>query len=816
MQRVTPEEQKTINALQSSWVWVPNWTDSPPPNTNTAGRRVHFTRTFTLSSPPKQALIHLTADTRYKLFVNGNRVAVGPTRGSPSIWYYDTLDIAKYLRQGQNVLAFEVLRYFFGVRAAMPFQRTAVPGLSVVGGVETDNGVVEIGTIRKEEWEGRVDEGVLFPMGLVDDPFLHINERIAPVPPSPPVTPVLYGIKPLNGELAPWRLRPRPIPMHEESSMAVNTVRSCQSTLSAEEWTAGLAPYNSKPLILPANSSHTLELQADGHSTAFLRWVFQSTGSASTIHLKITYSEGYELNPRDYPFFRTKADRLDAENGHLLGPYDDIHLDIPAAGIKAYEPFWFRTFRLLRLDLSIGEQPVTLTSLTATQANYPMNVKASFNNPTDPDTSAIWSVSLRTLRNCMFDAYADCPFYEQLQYSGDSRSVGLFHYYLSGDERLMRQAISNYASSITAEGLTQSRFPSHVPQIIAGFSLYWILAIADHFLFFGDKPYTRSFLPRVDGVLEFFNNHIDHLGLVSGLPHDVWQYVDWVDTWGATDEQPDKGVPTSGRRSNRHTYFSLLYAYVLQQAARLVRDVGRPGYAAEYESRALALQTAVRRHCYDGHFFTDSTVDIAGDDAYSQHVQVFAILSGTAHPSDRARLLRASFAPGSGKMFAKCSYMMRFYALRAFSLAGDEVYESFWRESAWTPYRRMLAQNLSTWEEDDVRQRSDCHAWGSVPIYEFCAELAGVRPIEPGCGGVLFKPRLGLSEGVRAEIALGGGNMVSVRWWTDEDGEGEGEKVVKIVLRFEKAVRVVAQLPGEEREGHGVVDCLNLSWRGRV
>jgi hypothetical protein len=40
------------------------------------------------------------------------------------------------------------------------------------------------------------------------------------------------------------------------------------------------------------------------------------------------------------------------------------------------------------------------------------------------------------------------------RYSGDSRSVGLFHYLLSGDDLLMRQAITNFASSVTPGGLT--------------------------------------------------------------------------------------------------------------------------------------------------------------------------------------------------------------------------------------------------------------------------------------------------------------------------------------------------------------------------
>jgi hypothetical protein len=321
---------------------------------------------------------------------------------------------------------------------------------------------------------------------------------------------------------------------------------------------------------------------------------------------------------------------------------------------------------------------------------------------------------------------ADCLMVQR--YSGDTRAVALFHYLLSGDDRLMRQAITNFAASVTPEGLTQSRFPSQVPQVIAGFSLYWILQVCDHHLFFGDKKFSRSFVPRIDGVLEFFDSHVDSRGLVSGISEDVWQYVDWVTTWGATEEHPDKGVPTSGRRSNCHTYFSMLYAYVLKQAAQLLCDIGRPGNASEYVSRFESLIHAVRTHCFDGKFFTNSTADIADNFAYSQHCQVFAVLSGAAMPGDYERLLTQSFAD---RKFSKCSYMMQYYDLRPFSLAGDTAYEGFWA-SVWDPWRQMLTNNLSTWEEDDVRQRSDCHAWGSVRIYEYCTELAGVRPISPG------------------------------------------------------------------------------------
>jgi hypothetical protein len=200
--------------------------------------------------------------------------------------------------------------------------------------------------------------------------------------------------------------------MYEESRVGVNTVRACQTPIPAEQWAAFLS--QSKPLLLPENSSHSLELQADAHSTAFLRWVFRAVGNSS-IHLKVTYSEGYELESRSYPYFRSKGNRLDATNGHLIGPFDEVLLNLATEETVTYEPFWFRTFRLLRLELSIGPAPVTLVAFSATQVNYPLAVKAEWMDTSDTESHQIWDVSIRTLRNCMFDGYSDCPFYEQLQ-----------------------------------------------------------------------------------------------------------------------------------------------------------------------------------------------------------------------------------------------------------------------------------------------------------------------------------------------------------------------------------------------------------------
>lgn len=201
--------------------------------------------------------------------------------------------------------------------------------------------------------------------------------------------------------------------MAESSQVGIRTVRACQTGIAQDDWIALFS--KGRSLTLSPETTHRIEVQADVHSTAFLRWTFAATEKASQIRLKVTYSEGYELEPRSYPFFRSKADRLDAVAGHIVGPYDDVTLHLPSGQSVHHEPFWFRTFRVLQVDITVGAEPVSLQTFEATQVNYPLAVKASWKEPCDEHNEQIWDVSIRTMRNCMFDAYSDCPFYEQLQ-----------------------------------------------------------------------------------------------------------------------------------------------------------------------------------------------------------------------------------------------------------------------------------------------------------------------------------------------------------------------------------------------------------------
>jgi hypothetical protein len=367
----------------------------------------------------------------------------------------------------------------------------------------------------------------------------------------------------------------------------------------------------------------------------------------------------------------------------------------------------------------------------------------------------------------MHDCYEDCPFYEQLQYAMDARSSALFTYSVSGDDRLARQAIIQLHNSyLPGWGLTASRAPAHQLQLIPHFSLFWICMISDHFEYFHDATFVRQFMPVCDGVLESFARRIDpEFGLIRQSDgSEQWDFVDWAETW------KPMGIPPAAARTGFGSYTNMLYAYTLRRISSLLVAIGRPALSGEYQTRADATIQALKSHCFDGLFFTDGLAsDPSQESDYSQHGQVWAVLCGAATGNLALEIMSKCTANTGDKQFTPTSTAMSFYTLRALARVGGNLYEDRFH-AFWGPWKQQLSQNLTTWLEDNVSNRSDCHAWGSSPLYEFMTEVSGVRMAAPGWKTMIFHPRVRLFDHLDAKVPfnLNGSLGISHVLWTRE------------------------------------------------
>src|SRR5688572_1053862 len=79
------------------------WIAAPDVAANAFGV-FHFRHVLSLQRKPERFIVHVSADNRYRLFVNGRPIASGPQRSDLAHWRYETLDLAPFLQAGDNAL----------------------------------------------------------------------------------------------------------------------------------------------------------------------------------------------------------------------------------------------------------------------------------------------------------------------------------------------------------------------------------------------------------------------------------------------------------------------------------------------------------------------------------------------------------------------------------------------------------------------------------------------------------------------------------------------------------------------------------------
>jgi hypothetical protein len=118
----------------AKWIWTPKYREED----NRTGRYFLFRKSFQWAIPTtiSEFPVHVSADSRYRLYVNGQRASFGPCKSYAEKWHYETVDILPYLKDGENVISARVLRYSPIEPGSSSIVRTELPGLMVRGEVE--------------------------------------------------------------------------------------------------------------------------------------------------------------------------------------------------------------------------------------------------------------------------------------------------------------------------------------------------------------------------------------------------------------------------------------------------------------------------------------------------------------------------------------------------------------------------------------------------------------------------------------------------------------------------------------------------------
>ena len=762
----------------ASWIGVPRaeWKGCGISEGDLTGRFVYFRLSFDVAYAAVSLAVRITANSCYRLWLNGQMVCAGPCKGDLNRTYYDERDLTGALIPGKNVLAAQVLYNNGDAAVKQSDERAAIFGILTPGGghrllvsgalTDDDTGQVicDIST-GAAPWKVYLDghfflksEGDTLNLGAVCE---HIDFRRTPAswkendfddsiwPDGAVIEEAAQSaFEKAVGLLPRFCLKKRPIPL-----LYLEDHRLCGELVQSG---TGRAVSSGDPVVIPAHAVQEVILQAEKILNGYPSFVF--SGGADT-KVKITWFEKF-----------TAPDGSICRQYLKSGTYSGITDTLILSGAQIrYEPFRYRTFRFLAIRIETADEAVRMRIPYLKETGYPLQEKALLTERAAGGAGnrvgRLWRICVQTLENCMMDTYMDCPYYEQMQFPMDTRLQMLFTYLITDDTRLPEKAIEDLHCSMTPEGLVCGKYPSVYPQIISTFSMHYIYMLREYVQQTGNFAYIRPYLPDLDRILDYYDRKIGEDGLVGRLGY--WEFVDWLPQWDAF-----QGAPAA-LQEGPSTIINLMYAYALEDAAQLYEMAGRAGMAKEYRDRRQAILENVQRLCRDPE--RELYREGPSFSQFTCHAQAWAVLNGLPDQVDAARILTHAAREDD---VLKTTFSTAYEWFRACEKAG--VYDLTRKDlQRWMD---LADQGCTCCPETPEHARSDCHAWSALPMYEIVRTLAGIKPVGDGWQSVRIQPDPEGPDRLRVRTITPKGKVELNCYPAEGTGIQTGERIYEISL----------------------------------
>lgn len=693
--------------------------------------------------------IHVTADAKYRLWVDGEFLAMGPEQGDVNNYFFDSYDLT--LEPGKHTLTAMVFSFGedgpysqMGIRHG--FLLGAEGDLAAV--LDTSPANWQYKPVTGFGWNkaigGMVAEEIVFDRNQFPD---GIEVGLGDGWQAPEE--YLCGANAQQrNEFTPQQLlRPATLPPMLDRSITGMEVRFVGESTSAHierkhniptehsQWQTFL---QGECLTVPAGTVRKVLVDLNEYYCAY-PYLIVSGGKDARV--SVSWAEG--LFTQD-DIWGKKGNRGDWGDKYFLGIADTFISNGDAK--QQFYTHWWRSGRWVELTVETGAESLVLERLDLREKRYPLEMMSRF-ECSDDRVNHLIQPCLRTLQMCSHDTFMDCPYYEQLMYIGDTRLQALITYVISDDTRLVEKAMRMFAASQLHNGLLQSRYPSRFTQVIPTFSLLWLGMLHDYVLW-RNGDITRDMLAVARRVVDTFESWINREGLLQ--IGRGWNFVDWTEPWCRDGVM---GIPPQGEFGVSGVV-NWMYAYALRLMAEMHELTGAAEFAKYYRRRGQELGDRLMQT-----FWRDEQglfADTLEGDNFSEHTQCLALLSGFISDSYRQRLETTLFEEHD---WAKATVYFSFYLFEAYREfgRGDKIME---RLQLWFDYSEL---DLKTLLEQPEPSRSDCHAWSSHPLFHYFATFLGIRPGEPGFQTVEIRPLPGTLEQLQGTMPHPNG-MIDVKY----------------------------------------------------
>ncbi len=712
------------NVLRQYRIQEARWISHP--GADTATDQFHqFELDFELAADAT-FILHVSGDQRFELGCDGDYIGMGPDRSDLRNWSFHSYELS--LDKGPHRLLVEV-HYLVMHR---PHAQVSLRPACIVAGegapVNLDTGTAE--------WKVRARSGVSCGKPGFSDKWYQVVgpeftiDGEAYFAPGAPVDPVLVPETNVQGGRVGfirdgWRLHPsrlseqlrRPLDKFGRIRMvgsgAIDRMRESAESETAA-WQALVS--GGKELCLKAGTTQTVLWDLEEYHCGYPVAVTRGGRGAS---IRIEWAEScYEDGQ-----FEEKGNR-DCIEGKLFQGYGDIFIS-RGGDRDGFRPFWWRSGRYLRITVRVAEEDLRIAALKIEESRYPLENEGEFTSD-DEDLNSIAPIALRGIQMCAHETYMDCPYYEQMMYVGDARLQLLTSCVIASDSRLSQRSMELLDWSRHVSDFVLMRHPSDPRQLSATFSMVWIQMIRDLAWWRRNPDFIRTLLPGMRALLEQFRALADDQMLFTALPG--WSFIDWVSSEGWRFAcAPASEFGTCG-------ICNLQFLLALQSAREVEEAYGEPHFAASCNEWAEKMAASIRE------VFWDDEREAFADDPehrhFSEHAQCLALLSDAYEGEIKDPCFRTLIGPND---FARASIYFAFYQLEAYYRhgRGDLIVEKmdFWKG--------LVGKGFKAPVEQPEPSRSDCHAWGSHPLFHMHASLCGIRPDASGFETVRIAPQPG-------------------------------------------------------------------------
>jgi len=437
-----------------------------------------FRKSFYLESLPQKAVIYITADDYFKLYINGEYVIQGPAPAYRFAYGYLEVDITKYLTLGKNVLAAHTL--YQGL-----INRVWLSG-------DNCHGLI-FDIIADGECIAKSDETVL----------VATHDGFTPLSTVGYSTQFMEKYDSRASKVGFERVA------YDDSTWQNASIRKNLDYTLVPQATKALAIEKIKPTRLQKSGSRLL---IDFGSTYVGQLYLTASGESGD---EILMRFGQEINDDGTLRYNLRANCVYEESWVLSG--DDDEED----ELDQYDSMSFRY-----VELTVPEN-VSIGDISFIARHYPFKQACAIKPELMKNEALckIFNLCSHSLEYGVQEVIQDCMEREKGFYVGDGCYSAFAHMVLTGDDSIVRKLINDaFASSFICDTLVTCLDCSFM-QEIAEYPLMMISLILWHYRFKGDKPYLSEQYPKICKLLDAYKRDYEKNYLMCDL--DKWCVVEW-------------------------------------------------------------------------------------------------------------------------------------------------------------------------------------------------------------------------------------------------------------------------------------------------